>query len=68
MQNHGGYVYDGFESDVEVENLNNDYEDLNQYLSLIHISDEALETFINYFMNYDEKIVILWRSSAAYVR
>lgn len=68
MQNHGGYVYDGFESDVEVENLNNDYEDLKQYLLLIHISDWALETFINYFMDYDAKIVILWRSSAAYVR
>lgn len=60
MQNHGGYVYDDFESSIEVLNLNGDYGDLNQYLSLIHISDEALEAFIDYFRNYDEKVVVLF--------
>lgn len=60
MQNHGGYVYEDFESRVEVENLNRDYGELNQYLSLIHISDEALEAFINYFRDYDEKVVVLF--------
>lgn len=60
MQNHGGYVYKGFECDVTVENLKGTYDDLNQYLSLIRISDEALEDFIDYFRNYDEKVVVVF--------
>lgn len=60
MQNHGGYTYEGenFENTIIAE----EYEDkkLNQYLSLVKESDIALEEFINYFKNKDEKTVILF--------
>lgn len=60
MQNHGGYVNESFENTVKATNLNREYGDLNQYPSLIHITDEALPTFINYFKNYDEDTIIVF--------
>lgn len=60
MQNHGGYVYENFESDVSVTSLSQEYEDANQYLSLIRITDDALSILIDYFRNYDEDVVIVF--------
>ena len=60
MQNHGGYVNESFESTVKATNLSQEYGDLNQYLSLIHITDEALPTLIDYFKNYEEDTVIVF--------
>lgn len=60
MQNHGGYVYENFESDVSVTNLSQEYEDANQYLSLIRITDDALPILIDYFRNYEEDVVIVF--------
>lgn len=60
MQNHGGYdsTENGFENTVIAEDLEDD--ELNQYLTLIKESNIALEEFINYFKNKDEKTVILF--------
>ncbi|MBO5179811.1 MAG: LTA synthase family protein [Clostridia bacterium] len=60
MQNHGGYTYD--EPDFENTVIAEEYDDdkLNQYLTLVKESDIALEEFINYFKNKDEKTVILF--------
>lgn len=60
MQNHGGYEdsYDNFIENVSAEEMNSFA--LNQYLSLIKLSDEALETLINYFAGVDEKTVIVF--------
>ena len=60
MQNHGGYTYNGdnFQNTVIAEEYD-DYK-LNQYLTLVKESDIALEEFINYFKNKDEKTVILF--------
>ena len=60
MQNHGGYtdLYDNFTPDITVDGT--DSVALNQYLSLIKLSDEALEKLIHYFESADEKTVIVF--------
>lgn len=59
MQNHGGYtdVYPNFENDIQAQ-YNSDA--LNQYLSLIHKTDVALEDLVSYFSKVDEKTVIVF--------
>ena len=58
MQNHGGYkdTYDGFETDVYGTNVH--YADADQFLSLVHQSDEAIGKLVEYFSNADEPVVI----------
>lgn len=60
MQNHGGYTekYDNFEEEVRVLGMN--YPDVNQYLSLLHESDKALEYLISYFEKVDEPVEIVF--------
>lgn len=60
MQNHGGYeeLYSNFTNSVYLENMY--YRDVNQYLSLIHESDAALENLITYFEQVDEKVEIVF--------
>lgn len=58
MQNHGGYKerYENFPIDVWGTNMG--YADVNQYLSLIHQTDMAVEKLITYFAQVDEPVVI----------
>lgn len=58
MQNHGGY--NDYYPDLET--VENEYNNsaLNQYLSLVKITDEQLENLIAYFKNVDEKTVIVF--------
>lgn len=60
MQNHGGYQdsYPNFTPEIAVEGVDNF--SLNQYLSLIELSDQSLEEMIAYFSGVDEKTVILF--------
>jgi hypothetical protein len=60
MQNHGGYTnkYDNFDEKIRV--LGMDYPDANQYLSLIHESDSALEYLITYFSEVEEPVEIVF--------
>lgn len=60
MQNHGGYQdsYPNFTEDVAVEGI--DSFSVNQYLSLVKCSDEALESLISYFSGVDEKTVVVF--------
>lgn len=60
MQNHGGYQdsYPNFTEDVTVEGIDNF--SVNQYLSLVKLSDEALELLISYFSDVDEKTVVVF--------
>lgn len=60
MQNHGGYTdeYENFTSDIYVEEFESPA--LNQYLSLMKISDQALQDLIYYFSYVDEKTIILF--------
>ena len=58
MQNHGGYTekYDNFDEKARMLGIN--YPDVNQYLSLIHESDSALEYLISYFEQVDRPVLI----------
>lgn len=58
MQNHGGYKdsYDNFEVDTYM--TNGRYDDVNQYLTVAHKTDEAVQNLIEYFEGVDEKVVI----------
>lgn len=59
MQNHSSYNYDkdDFVSDVTVTDRT---VEINQYLSLIKISDSELERLVNYFSNSDEDVIIVF--------
>ena len=60
MQNHGGYtdLYDNFTPDIQVEGVNSTA--VSQYLSLIRLSDAALEKLIAYFKTVEEKTIIVF--------
>lgn len=57
MQNHGGYTADDYSADVETVG----YTDraVNQYLSLMQDTDEALQYLIEYFKDYDQPTMIV---------
>lgn len=60
MQNHGGYTdeYENFTPDIKVDKVNSI--SLEQYLSLVKLSDASLEKLISYFANEDEKTVVVF--------
>ncbi len=62
MQNHSPYneEYDNFTSDVHAVGLSQTYDDVDQYLSLIKISDEALKDLIGRLEALEEPTVILF--------
>ncbi len=59
MQNHGGYeeATEDFTPDVSVEGTDN--YSLEQYLSLMRVSDAAMERLTQYFAAADEKTVVV---------
>ena len=60
MQNHGGYTdtYENFTSDIVAEGLNS--KALNQYLSLLKVSDAEFKDLVAYFSREEEKTVIVF--------
>ncbi|MDE7113068.1 MAG: sulfatase-like hydrolase/transferase, partial [Acetatifactor sp.] len=56
MQNHGGYSSHGAPYEVQETRMQNPI--LDEYLSLVKISDEAFEDLVQYFQEQDEKVVI----------
>lgn len=62
MQNHSPYdkEYDNFTADIHAVGLKASYADVDQYLSLIKISDEALRDLIEELSALDEPTVILF--------
>ncbi len=58
VQNHGGYEAEGYAGDIEIKNQENAA--WNQYLSLMHESDAALEELFNYFSGIDDKVIVLF--------
>ena len=60
MQNHGDYTYagDNIEYTISSNRVQDSY--VNQYLSLVDQTDEALEMLIQYFETVDEPVVILF--------
>lgn len=57
MQNHGGYEFGGFPSEVTVDGI--DLLSVNQYLTLLNKSDDALRELITFFENYEEDTMIV---------
>jgi phosphoglycerol transferase MdoB-like AlkP superfamily enzyme len=59
MQNHSSYTeeFDNFTPDIEVAGSNSSV--LNNYLSLIKLSDEAFEYLTSYFEGVDEDTIIV---------
>lgn len=60
MQNHGGYTqkYENFIADVHAPDLNS--AQLDQYLSLMKVSDQEFENLVAYFENKEEKTIIVF--------
>ena len=60
MQNHGGYTseYDDFVNDVCATEVDN--QALNQYLSLVRLTDEKLRELVEYFDNQEEDTIIVF--------
>lgn len=60
MQNHGGYqdAYENFTPDITVADSENF--SLQQYLSLIRLSDASLQRLVSYFSNVEEKTVLVF--------
>lgn len=60
MQNHSGYTgeFENFTPDVEVEGATSDT--LNNYLSLLKISDDALRDLVTYFSGEEEDTMIVF--------
>lgn len=62
MQNHGGYgaKFDNFDQQITLTDYPGKYPKAEQYLSLMHESDKAVQKLIEYFSNVDEPTVILF--------
>lgn len=60
MQNHGGYqeTYSNFTPEITAEGMDN--VSLNQYLSLLRLSDQAFERLTDYFSKVEEKTVLVF--------
>ena len=64
MQNHGGFEVEGLESTVHVTEMNGkpcegQYPKADQYLTLIRMSDEALEDFLNELEQIEEPTMVV---------
>ena len=62
MQNHSGYDYMGQEFDcaVTLNGYDKNYSDAEQYLTLIHETDQAIERLISYFSGVDEPVIVMF--------
>lgn len=62
MQNHGGYLYtgDNFDPQISLSDLKEDYPDVEQYLSLLHETDKAMEYLITYFQNIEDDVILVF--------
>jgi phosphoglycerol transferase MdoB-like AlkP superfamily enzyme len=60
MQNHGGYTQSYGNFPEMVYKIGQSYTDANQYLSLVHESDKALEKLITYFAGVTDPVEIVF--------
>lgn len=60
MQNHSSYseAYDNFHPDIELTDINS--QALENYLSLIKLTDEAVENLISYFETQEEETILVF--------
>ena len=62
MQNHGGYTYTGenYTKSISLDDHADEFPEVEQYLSLIHETDKAVERLIAYFQSVEEDVVIVF--------
>lgn len=62
MQNHGAYTYEGdnYQQTVTLEGYEQDYDDAEQYLTLIHETDTAIEYLLDYFSGIKDNVVVVF--------
>lgn len=62
MQNHGGYTYTGenYTKHISLNDYGSEFSEVEQYLSLVHETDKAVEYLITYFENVDEDVIIVF--------
>ena len=62
MQNHGGYTYEGdnYTKTISLNGYSQAYPLAEQYLSLLHETDSAVEYLVNYFRNADYKVILVF--------
>lgn len=60
MQNHGGYTDPDYEATVSLVGYEGDYPEAEQYLSLVHETDRAVEQLISYFEAVEDDVVIVF--------
>lgn len=62
MQNHGGYAlaWEAGADSVHLQGYRGDYPEAEQYLSLLHCSDAALQTLIERLQAWDEPVIVLF--------
>lgn len=58
IQNHGGYQYSDYQSEVECENV--DSEELDQYLGIMKETDDALEQLISYYEDKESTVILMF--------
>ncbi len=62
MQNHSPYTYEGerYTQYISLDDFGDEYPEVEQYLSLLHETDRAVEDLIGYFQNIEEEVVIVF--------
>lgn len=62
MQNHGGYTYEAedFKKSIYLNGYEKEYPQVEQYLSLIHETDKAMEYFLTALEEYPEDTIVLF--------
>lgn len=62
MQNHGDYSYSGdrYQKHISLNEHESEFPDVEQYLSLIHETDCAIEALITYFQQVEDDVVIVF--------
>lgn len=62
MQNHGGYTYSGedYAPTISLTEYENDYPEVEQYLSLLNETDKAVADLISYFSKVEDDVVIVF--------
>lgn len=62
MQNHSDFLYTGenYTQTIHLEGYQGKYPQAEQYLSLLHETDKAVEHFLTQLQNYSEKTIVLF--------
>lgn len=62
MQNHGGYLYEGdnYVQTIQLLETEDEYPKAEQYLSVIHETDKAVEFLLTELENYPEDTIVLF--------